>query len=58
VHTALFSGLGEDWREWDHLKILNVDGSIKYEKRILEKQNGRAWTGLAFLRVETSGRFL
>jgi hypothetical protein len=41
----------------DHLKDPSVDARIIL-KYILKKQDGRAWTGLIWLRIGTSGWLL
>jgi hypothetical protein len=41
----------------DHSKDLGVDGKITSEW-ILEKQGGKAWSGLIWLRIGTSDGFL
>jgi hypothetical protein len=45
----------ENLKEREHLDDLGVDGRIL--KCISEKQDGKAWTGLIWLRTGTSGRF-
>jgi hypothetical protein len=47
----------ENQKERDHWEDLDLHGKIKL-KWILEKQNGKVWTGLIWLRIETSGGLL
>jgi hypothetical protein len=42
-------------KERYHVDDQGVDGSVLL-KRILKKSVGRAWTGLIWLRIRTSGR--
>ena len=42
-------------KERCHVDDLGVDGSVVL-KGILKKSVGRAWTGLIWLRIRTSGR--
>jgi hypothetical protein len=43
--------------EGDHLKNLDVDGRIILEW-ILEKYDGKLWTGFFWLRIGTIGRLV
>jgi hypothetical protein len=51
VYTGFWCG---DLRERDHLRDLGVDGSIIL-RWILNKWDGKAWTGLMWLKMETVG---
>jgi hypothetical protein len=51
VHTGFW---WEDPREGDHLEDLSLDGRIIL-KFIFKKWDGRAWTGLIWLRIGTNG---
>jgi len=54
MHTKFWL---EDMNGGNHLKNLGVDGKLILE-RILEKQDGRMWTGCIWIRIGTSGRTL
>jgi hypothetical protein len=45
-------GRPEGKRERDHLEFLDINGKIVI-KWIFEKWDGKAWTGLMWLRIET-----
>jgi hypothetical protein len=47
----------ENLKGRDHSEDLFIDGSTIIE-RILEKQDGKLWTGCIWMRVEFSGWFL
>jgi hypothetical protein len=43
-----------DLKEGDHFEVLGVDG-ITIIQWIFKKRDGKAWTGLIWLRIETGG---
>jgi len=51
VHTGLLCG---DMKVEDHLEDLSTDERIIL-KWILKKQDGMAWTGLIWIKKQTSG---
>jgi hypothetical protein len=52
THTRFWWG---NLRERDHFEDLDIDGRIIL-KWTLKLYDGRAWTGLLWLRIGTSGR--
>jgi hypothetical protein len=54
MHTRLWS---ENLKRRDHSEDLGVDGREIYEW-ILQKQDGKLWTGNIWLRIGSCGRLL
>jgi hypothetical protein len=54
IHTRFWL---ENCKGRNHLEDLDIDGKLLLEL-ILEKWDGKVWTGCIWLRIGTSGRLL